>query len=142
MIEMIVYIALFSFVIGAGISTAFFLTTEAGSTEREVLADAEANFLLRKTDRVLGGASSISSPVAGSSGSTLTVSNSGTVSITQSATDILIDRGSGWVLLTSGNFDVSSLNFTHVAPAGGRPAELQMTFTLSDKAYEKTYVLR
>src|SRR3989344_1509100 len=69
LIEVMIYLALFTLLLGAGIVSAFYIIDAAERNKYEDSANAEAQFLLRKIDWALTGVSVINSPPsAGSSG--------------------------------------------------------------------------
>lgn len=60
LIEALIYIALFSIVIGGGIGTAFYIAQGTQNVHQFILRESEANFILRKIDWALNQADSVS----------------------------------------------------------------------------------
>jgi len=58
LIEMIIYIALFSIIMGGLVVTSYQLSQNAGKTSSKVVTQEEINFVLKKIDWALTGASS------------------------------------------------------------------------------------
>ena len=59
LIEVIIYIALMAFLMGAGITAAFFVIDSSQKNKEEVNVQAEGNFILRKIDWALTGATDV-----------------------------------------------------------------------------------
>ncbi len=66
LIEMVIYIALFSVMMGGLIVTVYQLYQSAGSTTAKITVQEETNFVLKKIDWALTG-SSINTPLSGTS---------------------------------------------------------------------------
>src|SRR6185369_10783091 len=77
LIEMLVYLALLSLLMGGVLMTVYQLLSDAGGTRVKVSTDEEANFVLRKIAWAVGDASAITTPAAGASGGTLSVTKTG-----------------------------------------------------------------
>ena len=128
LIEALIYIVLFSVVIGGGLATAFYLIQGTDDLRREALAEAEANFVLRRIDQLLSGATA--DDLDSASGSTLQVNS---VVITESGGQVSYD---GTPLL-SGNYDVD-LQFTQVSDPDG----VETILTINERTFHKIYYLR
>ncbi|OGY98055.1 MAG: hypothetical protein A2855_00940 [Candidatus Liptonbacteria bacterium RIFCSPHIGHO2_01_FULL_57_28] len=141
---MLVYMALLGLLMGGAILAAYQLLEDATATRIRVNTDEEANFMLRKVDWALSGATSISSPSAGSSGDTLTVAKPGIGSITIAldGTDMEITRGGDTLPLNSANVTVDSLIFTQIAAVPPVPAAVQVSTTINGRSYGLTKYLR
>lgn len=59
LVEALIYIVLFSVVIGGGVASSFYLIQSSAETRGDVMADAEANFVLRKVDYLLTSARTV-----------------------------------------------------------------------------------
>ena len=66
LIETLIYIALLAFIIGAGVSAAYYIIDSSARGKAEVGTIAEAEFLMRKIDWALTG-STINTPISGTS---------------------------------------------------------------------------
>src|ERR1700757_2708202 len=113
LVEMIIYLALFSIVIGGGMICTYQIIQSTDAGTNHVALQEEANFLLRKVDWALTGANTVSTV---SSPASLTVTKTGlTVVFTVSGTNMRLTRGAGSpVVLNSSDIAVSNLTFTKV----------------------------
>src|SRR3990167_6326959 len=82
LLETLIYIALLGMLLTGVLLTAYPLFTGAERITKNVTAEGEAAFILRKISWALSSAASVSTPSAGSSGATLTVGQVGGGSIT------------------------------------------------------------
>lgn len=64
LLEMIIYIALFSIMIGGLIMTSFMLVQNSHKTESRITVQAEMNFVLKKIDWVINQAKDIDTPTS------------------------------------------------------------------------------
>jgi hypothetical protein len=127
LIEALIYVVLFSVVIGGGVATAFYLVQSSSETRLQALSEAEANFVLRKVDHLL--------------------MNAGSVSVTASALtidgDVLTACGSSICFagdpLTSDGVEVQNITFTHIA---GPPDEITMELGIGGRTYHTLKYLR
>lgn len=124
LIEAIVYLALFSILIGGGIVAAYSLfdaTTRAGT---RTMLHEETDFLLGKIDWALSGAEAVTAPGRGSSGTTLTVAKwddavGDPVVIARNGDNLVMTRGSGAPeILNNTNVAVTGISFEHIADPG------------------------
>ncbi len=132
LIEVIIYIALMAFLMGAGISAAFFIIDSSQKNKADVNVQAEGNFILRKLDWALTGATDVSL-----SGTTLTVTKTG-------GPYVFSYDGSkyfrlGGVNLSSSLVTVSGVVYAiDIAP----PKKVTVTFSVNGKAFSMTKYLR
>ena len=137
-IEVIIYLALFAFIIGAGVSTSYYLIDASAKGKAEVNTIAEAEFMLRKIDWALTG-SILNSPTSGSD-NLLSVNKNGLVEIrwneNASSTQISIANGP-WERLTSERVMVTGLEFIFISPDG-----ITASSTIDGKHFEITKYLR
>jgi len=87
LIEVIIYIALLAFVIGAGVSSAYYLIESSANGKTETNIIAEAEFLLRKIDWAMTGATDV---------------NAGTMTITK-GDDIVFDLDNNRARIKTGS---------------------------------------
>lgn len=117
LIEMIIYIALFSIMIGGLVVTAFQLMQSGNKTGSRIVVQEEMNFVLRKIDWTLTGASDIS--VSGDQ-KKLTITNSNlpvspiTIEFDSINNKIKLDNQD----ITTVNIHIDSLIFTYLPPVG------------------------
>ena len=139
LIETLVYIALFVFLIGSGVISAFYIIDSSERNKSDLSVTTEAQFLLRKIDWALTGVTSITSPSSGNSDGTLSVNKAG-------VGDIVINLDSGRVELSRGGNPAESLtaervlienlSFNHVPEQGTKPAAVEVSYTANGKAFE------
>jgi len=138
LIETIIYLALFTIIIGGGMVATYQIIESVKASHNHVILQGEANFLFRKIEWALNGATSITTP----SGSTPTTSLVVTKNIYDSPTTLMftfdsvnnnmvLERDSlGAVILNSSSIIVNSLSFKQ-DPADSITAEFTLT-TYSD----------
>ena len=132
LIETIIYLALFVIVIGGGMVAAYQIIESTEANKNHVILQEEANFLLRKINWALTGATSVAE-----TGTTLTVqkpiggaSTQLVFSLNGSSLELARSLGTPSSLNTS-NIALSNLAFAKTLGAGGRPDALTTTFTLT-----------
>ena len=113
LIETIIYLALFSIVIGGGMVAAFQVIQSANASNNHIIVQEEGNFLLRKIDWALTGAKFICVPASGS-GDILVVTQNDCFIISSLLT---FDIDSGNLRLQRGNQPQVILNSSSVAVA-------------------------
>ncbi len=139
LIETVVYIGLLTIMIGGTLLTVYRLMGDLNGMRGKVNTDEEANFLLRKIDWALTGASAVSIP----SSDTLVVTKVGfspnPIKIDLASTTLELSRGGGTPTpLNSVNVVVSSTTFQHLtAPEG-----VSTTITVNGRAYQLIKYLR
>jgi type II secretory pathway pseudopilin PulG len=139
LIEAVVYIALFSILMAGVLLSTYQIFQASGSLANKTTAQEEGNFVLRKLDWALSGASSVV-PAANA----LTVSrydgntvdfrlNNGAVEMRESAS------GLGYLPITTPNVSVSNLTFTLV---GSNPAGVAAITTINGIDFATTKYIR
>ncbi|MDO8529911.1 MAG: prepilin-type N-terminal cleavage/methylation domain-containing protein [bacterium] len=132
LIETIIYIALFAMVIGGGLVAAHQIVQATDASYNHIILQEEANFMFRKIDWALTGATSISA-----SGSTLTVFKlisgvSTPLVFTLSGSDITLQRGGAPAsILNSSSIGASSVLFAKTTGINGKPDSIASSFTLT-----------
>lgn len=132
LIETIIYIALLAFLMGAGISAAFYIIDSSQKNKSEVNVQAEGNFILRKLEWALTGADDVSV-----SGTTLTVTKAG-------GPLVFSYDGSKYFQLGGLNLNSSLVTvsgvvfFVDTTP----PKKITADFTVNGKAFNLTKYLR
>ena len=140
LIETIVYLALFSILIGGAVISAFqIFDTATRSSTRTMLQD-ESDFILGKIDWTLSGAKAVTTPAAGASGSTLTVAKWDS---SEGDPIIISNNGGGDIFVTrtpaaaarlnNSNTTVDALTFIHTSDVGpgADPEAVTAVLTLS-----------
>ncbi len=145
LIETIIYIAILAFLIGSGITAAFYIIDSSGKNKTDINIQAEGHFLLRKIDWVLTGATVITVPASGSHGAVLQTNKGGvgTVLIDAVSGRARISVSGGPALeITSSRVNVQNINFMHVAVMGSRPEEVEASSTINGQSLTITKYLR
>lgn len=151
LLEMMIYVALFSLIMTGTFVVAFQLITNSERTNARVVIQEEGNFLLRKISWALSGASSITSPSATlTTSSTLIVNKYGfsanpiTIRYNSVNGSIEIQEGAGnpFYPLTSDGVVVSSLEFTYIPEVGSAPLGVQASTTMNGISFTITKYIR
>lgn len=147
LIEILIYLALFSIIIGGVLVTAYQVIEASHKTASRVVIEEEANFLLRKIEWALSAVSLINAPAAGMSGSTLSINKVGF-----SASPIIFELDSSNLrikkyaeeaaILNSSRVSISNLTFHHLAAGGNKPAGIRVNFQVNDQLFELIKYLR
>lgn len=125
LVETLLYVALFSVIISA--FAVFLATLSASRINQQVTAevDQQASFVLRTISQAARNATTINSPSAGFSASSLSL-NTGVASTTPtvfslSGGKVFITEGvSSAIALTNSRVSVTGLNFTNLTRSGGK----------------------
>lgn len=145
LIEVIIYIALFTLLIGSGFVTAYQLIEGGNALNQKTINQEEVNFVLRKISWVLNGVATINSPSSGYS-NTLTVTRyDGTVlDVRLSAGKIELKDGvaGSFVPITTDNVKVTTLQFQYVPAVGTAPAGIIASTTISGYVATTTKYIR
>jgi len=140
LIETLLYIALFTIVVGGGIVTIFGLLQSSEQTQQRIAIETEGTFFMKKLDWAMSGAT-IVLPASGTTGTTLSLLRDGTTyDFTLSGTTITLAENSGTPLpLNTLNAPTDNLAFTHT---GTSPDALELNFALKGKTFgPKMYYL-
>ncbi len=134
LIETLVYIGLFSILIGGALTAAFGIFESNGRNQTKAIVQNEGAFVLAKIDWALSGIQSVDSPPAASPGSLLSVTKYGgeTIKISLSGPDAEIQRGIAPAkILNNSNVEITNLLFTHENPGAGNPESVEARFRVS-----------
>ncbi|MBU6501032.1 MAG: prepilin-type N-terminal cleavage/methylation domain-containing protein [Patescibacteria group bacterium] len=145
LIEIIIYIALFTLVVGGMLLTTYAVVGGSGNLQSKVFINEESVFIMRKLNWALTGAISI-------------VPNASTLTITQlnpPSPLVFALNGDGLTLsigggpaerLNSQSVQVISLSFINIPPSGSKPAGVEAQFTLKNlnetQSFDVTTYLR
>ena len=143
LIETLIYIALFAFIIGGAVLTAAQLIQGTSQTNTKATTQEEENFVLRKIDWSLSGASAISVP----SQTTMTVTryDGNTVDFRLNGTTIEMRTsllGATYLPITTPNVTVNGLKFTYISPVGTGPAGVTALTTINTLEASTTKYIR
>ncbi|KKW18275.1 MAG: hypothetical protein A2131_00525 [Candidatus Sungbacteria bacterium GWC2_49_10] len=134
LIETLVYLGLFSILIGGALVAAFGIFESNGRNQTKAMVQEEGQFLAAKIDWVLSGVRSVDAPPASSPGSLLSVTKygGGTVEVSLAGTDMRIQRNAGPVrTLNNSNVKVSGVAFTHMYSGAENPESVEARFRVS-----------
>ena len=138
LIEVIIYIALFAFIIGTGVSAAYYIIDSSAKGKSETGTIAEGEFLMRKIDWALTGASTTSI----SSGKLFINKNGFSPNPIEFDRDSISNRarvtigGSGYYL-TSSSTKVTNIEFISIGTSG-----IIASSTIDGKHFEITKYIR
>ena len=133
LVESIIYVGLTAFLLIAVLGATYPILTGVGQSADRITSDGEVVFVLRKIGLALSSVSSITSPTAGATGDTLTsVHPVGTLSFTNTggAVYLSVDGGTPEPL-TASRVALSNFSVTHIAPAGGAPRAVDISFDVN-----------
>jgi len=148
LIETIIYIALFSVLIGGGLVTVYELIDGSGKLSAKNTVQEEGNFVLRKLNWALTGVSGITSPSSGTPlSNTLSVNkyDGNRINVELNGTKIEIeesDNGNTFTPITTDNIKVSSLEFEYLPSQGEAPVGVKATIVIDGYDFSITKYLR
>ncbi len=150
LLETIIYVGLFSLIFTGILVSVFPLMTGAERLSRNVATESEAAFILAKIDHALSDSinsvnGQVTSPAAGTTGSTLTLTNAGIevyrfettttssyCSVPLICRVLTLSKASGDAIpLNAQRVQVKDFSVTHVGPTGGKPRYLDISFTVN-----------
>ncbi len=145
LIELVVYIALFSLIIGGAIVTAYQIFESSGRSQTHAMLQEEGNFLLAKINWTLSGVQTITAPALPSAGQACSTSNTlaatkwdatiGTMVIDLAGSDMRLARGGNPPnILNNSNVAITGLLFKYCYLGGNNPASVTTNFTLRSKS--------
>jgi prepilin-type N-terminal cleavage/methylation domain-containing protein len=141
LIEMVVYVALLSLLVGGTLLTVYNLLTDVGTMRGKVNTDEEANFMLRKIDWALAGATygGVTNPTPGNSSAFLQVNKGGfaenPIRIDLASSTMQLSRAGDAQPISSSNVTVADLNFQRYAVASSSQV-IRTTFKLNGRTFE------
>jgi type II secretory pathway pseudopilin PulG len=133
LIETLIYIALMAFILGAGVTTAYYLIDASARGKSEVNTIAEAEFLMRKIDWAMTGASDVDAV-------NKEVIKGGTlIKFSLSSTTAQVTVGGVTSYLTSDRVKVTGLEFILIPTD---PKGVIASSTIDGKHFEVTKYIR
>lgn len=149
LIETLIYLALFSIIIGGMLVSTYNLIEGGNRASARVKSQEEASFVLRKLDWLLAGSPTINLPASGNTGLALSVTRAdlpasdSPLTLDLAGSVLRLKRGSAAAVpISSLNVAVTSLSVMNIAPASGKPGGIKIQFTLDSEPYEITKYLR
>lgn len=146
LIEALVYLALFSILMGGAAIAAYNLFDSAVKVGTRTMLQEEGDFMIAKIDWVLSGAKAVTAPAAGVTGSSLTVAKWNTalgdpMMVTKNGSELLLTRGTNApVVLNNTNTTIDSITFNHIEGAGDGTVPEAVETVLTISAYTPTGV--
>ena len=134
LIETMIYIALFSVIIGSALIAVYGIIQNTDKTQAKIIFEGEASFVLQKINYAITGTNMILLPLLGENGIALTLSKStGNISLQLSGDKLQIKDG-GMVFLDINNDDVriSNVVFKHIAGVSGGVESIDTAFMITD----------
>lgn len=150
LIEALVYLALFSILMGGAVIAAYNLFEAAARGTTRTMLQEETDFLIAKATWAASGAKSITSPSAGTTGGALTVvkwdsSYGNPIVITTNGGNMVMTKSGGaQVVLNNTNVSVTHFSVTHDLGAGDgfSPESVTVALTLSARASDGALLSR
>ncbi len=146
LIEVIVYIALFSIVLSGAVLSAYHMIESSGRTSDKVAFDEDLNFIRRKIDWVLSDVDTINDPKGSTSLQELSLNKIGyannPIQLHQSGNLIEINERGDWEALNSSTTPVSNLRFTATGGVNGIPYGIEVSFNFDGENFETIKYVR
>ena len=149
LIETVIYIGLFSFMLGGMLQSAFALMQSADVESANVQINEEMSFVMHKIDWMLSGVQDIQSPTGLPASYTLKIAkyNFAFNPLTLSSQNgvLTLSRGSGGAVpLTTSNVTLDKALFTYITPdpLSGMTAGVQIVITLHGQTATSTYYVQ
>ena len=124
LIEAIIYLALFSILMGGAAIAAYNLFDASTKAGTRTMLQGESDFMMAKIDWVLSGIKAVTAPAAGVTGSSLIVAKWDTslgdpMTVAINGENLTLTRGTNpTVILNNTNTFVSSVAFNHIKNSG------------------------
>jgi prepilin-type N-terminal cleavage/methylation domain-containing protein len=146
LIEVIIYIALFSLLMGSAFVTAYQLIDGSGKLSTKNTVQEEGNFVMRKLNWTLTGISNITMPSKTNlTSTTLAITKyDGNVMNVRLAGDVIEIRenGGAYLPITTANVKVSDISFEFIPAIGSGTAGIKATITINDSVFTITKYMR
>lgn len=140
LIEILIYIGIFSLIIGGLLLVTFGIVQGSGRLQSNVVVNEEATFVIRKLYWAFAGATGITVPSAGRLEITNPSFPAGEDPVFElNSGKLMFGRGSGaLVQLTTDDVEFSSLVFSKIVEAG-KPDALRAQFTISSRSSNMSF---
>ena len=151
LLETLIYIALFSIIVASVVPAVYVLLDSNARVNEQTIADKEANFIIRKINWALSSDPVIVTPLPSDTGDILAVTkadlppaeNPLIFTYDNSSNDLFLKRGSNATIqLNTAGTRITNMTFTHIAPAGTKPAGVTVAFKLNGREFSTTKYLR
>lgn len=132
LIETIIYLALFAMIIGGGMLAAYQIIQDTDATQNHIVLQEEANFLFRKMDWALTGATAATTTASSLVVSKPIFGTSTQLTFTLTGGNITLQRNSNpAVILNSSDIPVSMVSFMKNQGTNGAPPSITINFSLT-----------
>lgn len=132
LLETIIYIALFTIIIGGGMVAAYQIIQATDANYNHIVLQQEANFLFRKISWALTGATINTANTSQLVTTKVIATTPVQLTLAAAGNDMTLQRDSASpVILNSASIVISNLLFTDIPAASGRPRGLETSFTLA-----------
>lgn len=125
LIEVLIYIVLFSLIIGGGMLGVYQIIEGSDKTSAKTMAEQESIFFLRKLNWAMTGATSVSVP----NPTRLIITKGGLATEFRLTGKVIEIGGPSFVQLTNDSVKISSLSFEMTLPSFSKPASIETRFT-------------
>jgi len=147
LIEVVIYLALFSIIIGGAMAGVYQLVQSSDANAQKIIVEQEGNFLLRKIDWALSNVASVSAPAEGANGQTLKINKENyaqnPIQFNLAGSTLELAKGDGAPVALNSSYTVlSDLLFEHLPPSGAKPAAIKTSFKLNGQSFSTTKYLR
>jgi type II secretory pathway pseudopilin PulG len=134
LIEILVYMGLFAIIIGGGMVAVYQIIESTNKTTEKVIIQEDANFMLRKLDWALTGATEVTATPT-----TLTVTNYETSLVFNLASDNMTLNSAQ---LNSSFVDVAQVSGVNVFTYDSTAKKVDVIFTVNGQRFDQTRYLR
>jgi len=145
LIEIIIYITLFSIIMGGLVTTAYQLSKSTSDLESKVAVQEEINFVSKKIEWAITGASDINVPSADTINITNTNLSPDTIVVRFDTVNNEIEFKKNNILgfspITTVNVVVDELNFIHIPATGNIPEGVEINFIINGISISSTKYL-
>jgi Tfp pilus assembly protein PilE len=128
LVETLVYIALFGILVGGFVVSAYNLFESNDRNQTKAMLQQEKEFVIGKINWALSSAKTVTTPAAGASGASLSVTNYDNSVITMGLVSGAVTVGGAPI--TNSNVIVSNLVFIHTYAGGTNPDSVEAGFTI------------
>lgn len=150
LIEVIIYIALFSLLMGSAFITAYQLIDGTGKLNTKTTVQEEGNFVMRKLNWVMTSLDLTIAPIVSGSGCNQTLRiekinfGGNPIIVSRNTTDntLQIQEGGSVNPITTSNVKVTCLKFSIITPVGSGPYGVSATTTISGRDFPITKYYR
>lgn len=142
LIEIIIYIGLFSIMIGGLFVSVFQIIQNLGGVEEKITVEEEMNFVVKKIDWALNEMTAVNFPLSGTASSLDVDRNGDDVEIGMNGGNIAMCLEGECFDITSVNVNVDNLVFEYLPAIGSAPVGIRTTVVLNGRVISFNKYLR